>query len=366
MAAATAAFLSRVGVEEGWRCLDVGCGDGQVTLELARTVGRAGRAEGIDLGEDALAIAARQRRAGLGLSSSAPARPSRPSETRSTSPTPGCCSAICRTPWGRCVRCATPSGRRVGGGRGPVHRHPALGAAGPALDRLQEVYSATVRGHGGDPTIGPRLPVLLGVAGLDQVSEATVENPMTTVEDKLFLAELVDNMRDAMVASGAATAAELDELRADVERAARDPERVFHQAGSTRSGGGGRADPMPDEDLERVRRTFDAINQRDFETLIELTDPEVIAIPRLLAVEGGVLQGHDGVRTWWRKLSPSSRTSRRPSSTWSRSAAPPSATCCSVGTEARATRRSSTRSGSHSGAPEGPSGGRASSTAPRR
>ena len=60
MAAATAAFLSRVGVEEGWRCLDVGCGDGQVTLELARTVGRAGRAEGIDLGEDALAIA-RQR-----------------------------------------------------------------------------------------------------------------------------------------------------------------------------------------------------------------------------------------------------------------------------------------------------------------
>ena len=48
---------------------------------------------------------------------------------------------------------------------------------------------------------------------------------MTTVEDKLFLAELVDNMRDAMVASGAAIA-ELDELRADVERAARDPERL--------------------------------------------------------------------------------------------------------------------------------------------
>jgi hypothetical protein len=53
---------------------------------------------------------------------------------------------------------------------------------------------------------------------------------MTTVEDKLFLAELIENMRDTMVATGAATAAELDELRADVERAARDPERVFHQA----------------------------------------------------------------------------------------------------------------------------------------
>ncbi len=31
----------------------------------------------------------------------------------------------------------------------------------PALDRLQELYSATVRFHGGDPTIGPRLRALL-------------------------------------------------------------------------------------------------------------------------------------------------------------------------------------------------------------
>ena len=100
----------------------------------------------------------------------------------------------------------------------------------PALDRLQEVYSATVRAHGGDPTIGPRLPALLAAVGLDEVREVTVENPMSAVEDKLFLAELVDNMRDAMLTSGAATASELDELRADVERAARDPERVFHQA----------------------------------------------------------------------------------------------------------------------------------------
>lgn len=55
----------------------------------------------------------------------------------------------------------------------------------PVLDRLQEVYCATVRAHGGDPT---------------------------------------------MLESGAATASELDELRSEVERAARDPERVFYQA----------------------------------------------------------------------------------------------------------------------------------------
>jgi hypothetical protein len=53
---------------------------------------------------------------------------------------------------------------------------------------------------------------------------------MAAVEDKLFLAELVDTMRAAMLAAGAATASELDDLRADVERAARDPQRVFYQA----------------------------------------------------------------------------------------------------------------------------------------
>jgi hypothetical protein len=53
---------------------------------------------------------------------------------------------------------------------------------------------------------------------------------MTTVEEKLFLAELVDNMREAMLAAEATTASELDDIRAGVERAARDPDRTFHQA----------------------------------------------------------------------------------------------------------------------------------------
>jgi hypothetical protein len=100
----------------------------------------------------------------------------------------------------------------------------------PAPDRLQAVYSATVRAHGGDPTIGPRLRALLAAVGLDPLREDTVENPMTAVEDKLFLAELVDNMRQTMLASEAATTSDLDEIRADVECAARDPERVFYQA----------------------------------------------------------------------------------------------------------------------------------------
>jgi ubiquinone/menaquinone biosynthesis C-methylase UbiE len=232
MASATASFLSRVGVEAGWRCLDVGCGDGQVTLQLARTVGPGGRAVGIDVDEDALAIAREAaRQAGLPAEfagGDATAPPERDEFDLAyarlvLSHTPDPVAAL------RAMQAAVRPGGWVAVEdlfTGTLRSEPPA----PALDRLQEVYSATVRAHGGDPTIGPRLPALLTATGLDQVSEVAVENPMSTVEDKLFLAELVDNMRDTMLASGAASAPQLDELRADVERAARDPERVFHQA----------------------------------------------------------------------------------------------------------------------------------------
>jgi SAM-dependent methyltransferase len=100
----------------------------------------------------------------------------------------------------------------------------------PVLDELQEVYGETVRYHGGDPTIGPRLRALLAAAGLQAVQEATVANRMDDVDDKLFLAQLVRNMRASILAAGAATEDEIDTLEAGVADAARDPATVFHQA----------------------------------------------------------------------------------------------------------------------------------------
>ena len=45
----TRALLDRVGVRSGMRCLDVGCGTGGVTLDLARLVGPTGRVVGLDM-----------------------------------------------------------------------------------------------------------------------------------------------------------------------------------------------------------------------------------------------------------------------------------------------------------------------------
>jgi ubiquinone/menaquinone biosynthesis C-methylase UbiE len=232
MAEATDAFLSRLGLRAGWACLDVGCGDGQVTLELARAVGPTGRAVGIDIDEQALAIARRSaHQSGLStefIRADATEPPGRDAFdvayarlllSHLADPS----AAL------RAMRSAVRAGGCVAVEdlfTGTLRSEPPA----PALDRLQDVYSATVRAHGGDPTIGPRLPALVAAVGLDEVREDTVENRMTAVEDKIFLAELIDNMREAILASEAATASELDEIRDGVERAARDPERVFYQA----------------------------------------------------------------------------------------------------------------------------------------
>jgi hypothetical protein len=108
---------------------------------------------------------------------------------------------------------------------GTLHSEPPA----PALDRLQDVYGATVRFHGGDPTIGPRLRALLGAAGLRDVRERTVVNPMESVDDKLFLAQLVRNMRGSILEAGAATDEEIDELERSVAEAAHDPATTFYQ-----------------------------------------------------------------------------------------------------------------------------------------
>lgn len=232
MAEATGSFLSRLGLRAGWACLDVGCGDGQVTLELAHAVGPTGRAVGIDIDEQALAIARRAaNQAGL-----------RSEFIRADATEPPAHDAfdlayarllLSHLPDPSAALRAMRSAVRPGGWvavedlfTGTLRSEPPA----PALDRLQDVYSATVRARGGDPTIGPRLPALFAAAGLNEVREVTVENPMATARDKIFLAELVDNMREAILATDAATASDLDEIRVGVERAARDPERVFYQA----------------------------------------------------------------------------------------------------------------------------------------
>ena len=58
---------------------------------------------------------------------------------------------------------------------------------------------------------------------------------------------------------------------------------------------------MSRENVEIVRRTYDAFNKRDLDGFLSLMSDDVESGSRLVAVEGG-FQGHDGVRRWWSSL----------------------------------------------------------------
>src|SRR5215471_11594883 len=53
----TSILLDMIGVEAGAKCVDLGCGGGHVTMELARRAGTSGSVLGIDLDEELLEIA---------------------------------------------------------------------------------------------------------------------------------------------------------------------------------------------------------------------------------------------------------------------------------------------------------------------
>src|SRR5262249_3452098 len=60
MGPSTRALLAEVGIAAGSACLDLGCGGGDVTFELARAVGPGGRVLGVDRDEIAVGMARRE------------------------------------------------------------------------------------------------------------------------------------------------------------------------------------------------------------------------------------------------------------------------------------------------------------------
>jgi SAM-dependent methyltransferase len=232
MAQASAAFARRIGVRPGWSCLDVGCGDGQMTLFFARTVGPSGRAVGLDIDGEAVELA-RRAAAQAGLPATFVRADAATIPERDAFDLAYARLLLSHLADPMATLRSMAAAVRVNGVVAVEDLFTGTLRADPpaaALDGLQEVYAATVRFHGGDPTIGPRLPALLAAAGLAEARQATVTNPMATVDEKLFLVDLLDNMRAAILEARAATAHELDNLRAGVAAAARDTTTVFYQA----------------------------------------------------------------------------------------------------------------------------------------
>ena len=165
----TMALFERLGVAPGMACLDMGCGGGDVTFELARLVGPSGQVLGLDIDDEKLAIA-RQEAAAQGLENTVfrNANAMDAAEESERFDLAYARQLLCHVPdplqvLGEMIKRVRP------GGLIAVEDidfsgyfcHPPC----PAMAGYMGFVRQTMSARGGDADIGPKLPGLLMAAG---------------------------------------------------------------------------------------------------------------------------------------------------------------------------------------------------------
>jgi SAM-dependent methyltransferase len=213
----TVALLANVGVQPGWRALELACGPRGVLELLARRVGPTGAITGLDI--NPLHVAqARRHATSLGLRNvsviQADAR-------RTALPAASFDLVYARLILinipdpedvvAEMVRLVKPGGwiacEEADGGA--MLCHPPH----PAFTRLTHTLNALYRHDGADLLIGRRLPELLDAAGLVDVGvEARADVPPCGQPRRTVILDILQAMRPKIIEQGLLTAVEHDQL----------------------------------------------------------------------------------------------------------------------------------------------------------
>jgi SAM-dependent methyltransferase len=225
----TGALFDRLGIADGMACLDVGCGGGDVTRELARRVGPRGRAVGVDLDAVKLDLARREAH-----EQGIPNVEFRVLDIRTAD-----------AGWDFDVVYARFLLTHLGDPGGAVaafYRHLRPGGLvlvedtdfggsftypeSEAFLRYERLYRAAVQGRGGDQDIGRRLPLLLADGGFTGVELAIVQPAGMGGEVKLINPLTMENIAEAVVEDGLASRPEIDAVVRELYAFAADPRTV--------------------------------------------------------------------------------------------------------------------------------------------
>jgi SAM-dependent methyltransferase len=219
MSPTTEELFTRVGIVPAARCLDVGCGGGDVTLALARRTPE-GTVVGIDLDDGKIDLArAEAASAGVGNVEF------RIEDVMDRAPDGDRFDVV----YTRFLLTHLPDpaaalanlrGRLVAGGVLIVEDIDCTGhfcePDSPAFRRYVELYTEAVQGRGCDPNIGPRLPGLLRGAGFDRIDVHVVQPAGLSGEVKLIGPITLEAIADTVLAAGLADADEIDRLVDDL------------------------------------------------------------------------------------------------------------------------------------------------------
>lgn len=229
MQPSTTALFERLPIGSGLSCLDVGCGGGDVTLELARRVAPEGRVIGVDVDETKLDLARREAEA-AGL---------RNVEYRLLDIRTQDAGTDFDVVYARFLLSHLADPARISEA---FHRHLRPGGLvvvedvdfsgsftwpdSPAFRRYHELYNAVVQRRGGNANLGPELPILLADAGFGQVGLHLVQPVATEGEAKLLNPLTMENIADAVLQDGLASREEIDAVVRELYDFAANPRTV--------------------------------------------------------------------------------------------------------------------------------------------
>jgi SAM-dependent methyltransferase len=210
----TSAWLfDRLGLRDGFRCLDVGCGGGDFTVELARRVAPTGMVIGTDMDPTEIEVASREARE-QGIANIE----FRVGDARALSGRPEFDFVYSRF---LLTHLTDPAGALRA-----FHAllHPGALIAVEDIDfsgsftfppssayqRYCELYCTIVRRRGADPDIGPRLPLLLDECGFEDVGMCAVQPIGTHGDVKLISAITMEYIADVVLQERLATREDID------------------------------------------------------------------------------------------------------------------------------------------------------------
>lgn len=226
----TIALFERVGLRLGMACLDVGCGGGDVAVELTRIVGPAGRVVGIDIDQTKIEMARREA-AQLNLSG-VEFRVSEIGQSEETAAFDVAYTRFVLTHISDAAAALAWMIRQLRPGGVVIVEdidfsghfcHPDI----PSFRRYVELYSQVVHRTGADPHIGKRLPELLLNTSLQNVKMHVVQPAGFEGEVKLMAPITMENIAGSVLAHDLASRQEIDSIVSDLYAVADDHRTVM-------------------------------------------------------------------------------------------------------------------------------------------